>query len=214
VGAFDLILAVGALHHASNVEYVVDQAHSALKPGGLLVANEYIGPDFWQVSPRQYELINAAIHLLPPDLRERKEDGYWPGWLWPLGKLESRLSGQRFNPLDPVHALRRLVSRKPLFGRLYDPPPRWYWSLRDPSEGVHASRVLPALRSRFERVEVRHYNASILYHALDETFYKRYDDQNPRHRRFLDLLMQIEREMVDLGEIPSIAAHIVAEKAS
>jgi len=211
-GSFDLILAVGALHHVSDLEHVLDEVHRALSPGGLLVSNEYIGPDRWQVSPRQYELINAAIHLIPPDLRERREENHWPPWLWPLAKLEPRLARRRLNPLAPLHALRRLLIRRPAFGRLYDPPPPWYWMLRDPSEGVHASQIVSSIRRRFEDVNVRPYNGSILYFALDQAFYERYDDSNPRHRRVLDMLCEIERELVALGEVPSAAAHIVARK--
>jgi len=211
-GSFDLILAVGALHHMSDLDHVLEEVFRALKPGGLLVANEYVGLDRWQVSPRQYELINAAIHLIPPDLRERREENHWPAWLWPLTKLEPRLARRRVNPLAPLHALRRLLVRRPAFGRLYDPPPPWYWRLRDPSEGVHASQIISSIRRRFEDVNVRPYNGSILYFALDQAFYERYDESNPRHRRILEMLLQIEREMVALGELPSLAAHIVARK--
>ena len=210
--SFDLVLAVGALHHMSDLDRVVEEVFRALKPGGLLVANEYVGPDFWQVTPRQYELINAAIHLIPAELRERREENYWPAWLWPLSKLEPRLSRMRVNLMAPLRGLRRLLGRRPAFGRLYDPPPAWYWKLRDPSEGVHASQILSSVRRRFEEVDVRPYNGSILYFALDQVFYQRYNESNLRHRRILELLLGIEREMTALGEVPSLAALIVARK--
>ena len=210
--SFDLVLAVGALHHMSELAHVIEEVHRALKPGGLLVANEYVGPDRWQVTPRQYELINAAIHLIPPDLRERREENYWPGWLWPLTKLEPRLARSRLNLLAPVHALRRLLGRRHAFGRLYDPPPAWYWRLRDPSEGVHASRILSLIEQRFDEVDVRPYNGSILYFALDQAFFRRYDESDPRHRRTLELLFEIEREMTSIGEVTAGAAHVVARK--
>jgi len=43
-GNYDLIWANGALHHISNLEHVVSQIYEALKPGGIFVCNEYVGP--------------------------------------------------------------------------------------------------------------------------------------------------------------------------
>jgi hypothetical protein len=178
----------------------------------LLVANEYVGPDYWQVTPRQYELINVAAHLVPPNLRERFEHNYWPSWLWLLGKLEPRFARRNFNPLILLHLLRRAFGRKPSFGRLYDPPPRWYWQIRDPSEGIHASQILPLIRQYFGEIDVRPYNGSILYYALDQSFYEHYDDHDPSHRQLLQNLCMLERYLIDVGEVPSITAHVVARK--
>lgn len=211
--SLDLVLAVGALHHMSELAHVIGESYSALKPGGLLVTNEYVGPDRWQVTPRQYQLINAAIHLIPPDLRERREEAYWPAWLWPLTKVETLSARSRLDILAPLRAIRRILGRRLAFGRLYDPPPRWYWKLRDPSEGVNSSRILSLIRQHFDEVDVRPYNGSILYFALDQAFYERYDESDSRHRRVLEMLLEIERVMTGIGEVPAIAAHVVAQKA-
>ncbi len=68
--AFDVIWANGALHHMADPDALAPRLYRALRPGGYLVANEYVGPDYQQVGLRQTELINATRLLLPPELRE------------------------------------------------------------------------------------------------------------------------------------------------
>ena len=41
---YDLAINVAALHHVENMEHIVSQVHKTLKPGGLFVHFEYIGP--------------------------------------------------------------------------------------------------------------------------------------------------------------------------
>ncbi len=43
--SFDAIYVSAAIHHFFNIEEMMDFFYSVLKPGGILVYNEYVGPD-------------------------------------------------------------------------------------------------------------------------------------------------------------------------
>ena len=72
---YDVAFASMALHHIERLEHLFEQVHAALKPGGLLVFNEYVGPDRFQWTRRQLAAINLVLVLLPPRLRRRITDG-------------------------------------------------------------------------------------------------------------------------------------------
>jgi SAM-dependent methyltransferase len=226
----DLVWANGALHHLARLEHVVDQVYRALRPGGLVIANEYIGPDHQQLSRREGELVNAVIHLIPPELRYQSEATFVPARFKGPRALELAFRALAGRLPDPssltgwqrrVAKLRRLVAPSQLrpardrvrFGKVWDNNP-WYFRAVDPSEGVRASQIVGALRARFGDVEVRAYNGSILAHALDTGFYDAFDPQDDRHRRVLDLLTDLEASLIDAGEIAPHHAALICVKQS
>jgi len=72
--AYDLVLMVMSLHHALDLDGVLQRVSAALKPGGLFVANEYVGPSRWQHTFLQLLFIKALLTLLPR-ARRRRPDG-------------------------------------------------------------------------------------------------------------------------------------------
>ena len=62
---YDIVYAHAALHHIFQLEHVLDQIRKTLKPGGLLVAYEYIGPSQMQFSRRDVELADTFLKLIP-----------------------------------------------------------------------------------------------------------------------------------------------------
>ena len=72
-GAFDAVLMGMSLHHALDLDAVLARVRSALVPGGLLIANEYVGPNRWQYTWPQLLLIKAILTLLPRHLRQRPD---------------------------------------------------------------------------------------------------------------------------------------------
>ena len=69
---YDLIWANGALHHIRDLDIVIPKLYKALKKDGFLISNEYVGPNYQQLSLRHQEIINAIKHLLPDEFRGKR----------------------------------------------------------------------------------------------------------------------------------------------
>jgi SAM-dependent methyltransferase len=67
---YDGIFAHSSIHHVFQLENLFRQCRSALKAGGLLFLDEYIGPSRFQTSPQVTDLINRIRTALP--VRYRK----------------------------------------------------------------------------------------------------------------------------------------------
>ena len=94
----DVVLFHSALHHFADVAGVVAQARRALRPSGLLVLNDYVGPARLQWSAAQLAAANRLLReLLPPRLRVR----------YLSHRLKTRVSGPglwRMRLADPSEA--------------------------------------------------------------------------------------------------------------
>lgn len=73
-GLFDFIVAEGVLHHIERLEPCVRHLAELLAHQGLLIAVEYEGPFRFQLSAPQVAWINAALSVLPGELRP-----FWEG---------------------------------------------------------------------------------------------------------------------------------------
>lgn len=70
-GVHDLVFMIGSLHHALALDAVLERVRMALVPGGVFLANEYVGPSRWQYTLPQLLCIKALLTLLPRRLRRR-----------------------------------------------------------------------------------------------------------------------------------------------
>ncbi len=59
-----------ALHHIFQLEHILDQIKQTLKPGGLFVVYEYIGPSQMQFPRRDLELADIFLKLIPERYRK------------------------------------------------------------------------------------------------------------------------------------------------
>jgi SAM-dependent methyltransferase len=66
---YDVILFVSSLHHVTRLETMLDACRRALRPGGYLIVNEYVGPNRFAFTPREVEIMRAAYGLIPARLR-------------------------------------------------------------------------------------------------------------------------------------------------
>jgi SAM-dependent methyltransferase len=73
--SFDFIYFFQSLHHIEALEHMLEQCQRALRPEGLLMVNEFVGPSRFQWTSRQLEMANALTRLLPEDLRRDLQDG-------------------------------------------------------------------------------------------------------------------------------------------
>lgn len=233
---YDLILANGALHHITNLEGLLGQIKRALKPGGYLIANELVTQDYMQHPFRQREIINAVIHLLPHELRDRFESTFVPNeFKYPFYKRAIYMSYQLlFNASDDIPPylpkkrinnnqkklfgwysklyglIPRLKRRSFKFGKVWDTNDRFYKYV-DPSECVRSSMIVPTVKRIFESVELKPYNGSVLLAALDDKFYAEIGNY-PYKEQIVEMLINIEKTMVLSGEIQSDSVIIIAKK--
>jgi 2-polyprenyl-3-methyl-5-hydroxy-6-metoxy-1,4-benzoquinol methylase len=96
-GGFDLILLEDALHHFTPLDEIVPCVRSWLAPDGHLIVNEFVGPTRFQFTPRQLELADAMLRMLPE--RHRRE---WDGT---VKRRVARPSRLRMRIKDPSEAV-------------------------------------------------------------------------------------------------------------
>jgi 2-polyprenyl-3-methyl-5-hydroxy-6-metoxy-1,4-benzoquinol methylase len=99
--AFDFVFAASALHHLARLEHILEQVRDCLKPDGKLIANDYVGPNQLQWTPKQVQAINEVLAVLPDRYRRRISNPaeYKREFLGP-GPIEE------MNRLDPTEAVR------------------------------------------------------------------------------------------------------------
>ena len=66
---YDAVYAHAALHHVFQLEHLLDQIKQTLKPGGLFVVYEYIGPSQMQFPRRDLELADVFLNAIPERYR-------------------------------------------------------------------------------------------------------------------------------------------------
>jgi len=70
---YDIVLFHGSLHHIRNVEPVLEEVRGALKPGGLLFLDEYMGPSRSEWSDPIWGFARSAFDALSPELKNRPQ---------------------------------------------------------------------------------------------------------------------------------------------
>jgi SAM-dependent methyltransferase len=68
---YDIVFFHGSLHHVRNVERVLSEVRQALKPGGLLFLDEYMGPARSEWTDGEWGFARCAFDALPSDLKNR-----------------------------------------------------------------------------------------------------------------------------------------------
>jgi ubiquinone/menaquinone biosynthesis C-methylase UbiE len=93
----DVVLFDDSLHHFKPVRKVLENVRGWLKPDGLLVVREFVGPRAFQWPDRHVEAANGLLALLPPRLRTH----------YVTGKVKTRVSRPsrlRMRLTDPSEA--------------------------------------------------------------------------------------------------------------
>ncbi len=70
---FDIVFFHGSLHHVRSVERALAQVRGALKPGGLLYLDEYMGPSRTDWGDADWSFARSAFDALPAELKNRRE---------------------------------------------------------------------------------------------------------------------------------------------
>jgi len=70
--SYDVILFHSSLHHFNNIPILLEKVRAGLKSNGLLVINEYVGPNRLQINENQINEINRLLkNEIPKDYRKR-----------------------------------------------------------------------------------------------------------------------------------------------
>ncbi|MEO8195870.1 MAG: class I SAM-dependent methyltransferase [Thermoanaerobaculia bacterium] len=72
-GVYDLVLSQYSLHRLPDPDAFFARLDAALRPGGWLILNEYVGPKYFQCNARQLRIVEELLAILPPRLRV-----HWP----------------------------------------------------------------------------------------------------------------------------------------
>jgi len=95
--SYDLVIGWMALHHIQNLSRLFRQVRRALRPDGLFVINEYVGPARFQAPQSQVDLINEWLHRLPARLRVGSDGQVRDRWVPP--------SAEHVAGIDPSEAV-------------------------------------------------------------------------------------------------------------
>lgn len=96
---YDAVYAHASLHHVFQLEHLLDQIKQTLKPGGLLVVYEYIGPSQMQFARRDLELADVFLKALPERYRRMRR-------LKGVKEEAFRFSLDTMNSSDPSESIR------------------------------------------------------------------------------------------------------------
>ncbi len=66
---YDLVFGWMALHHVRNLSGLYTQVRGALRPGGVFIVNEYVGPPRFRMSKAAVRMVNEWQSQLPEELR-------------------------------------------------------------------------------------------------------------------------------------------------
>lgn len=62
---YDLVWAVGTIHHIANLESLFKNINTSLKKDGLFVCREYVGPNYLQLTNEQLDIVNSLLKVVP-----------------------------------------------------------------------------------------------------------------------------------------------------
>ncbi len=72
---YDAIIMDSALHHMEGLEGFLSKTADSLEPKGFLFLNEYVGPNRFDLSPREKDLVRACFTLIPERYRRSLQPG-------------------------------------------------------------------------------------------------------------------------------------------
>lgn len=155
---FDVVLAIMSLHHVRRIGPLLEEIRGTLKPGGLLLTNEYVGPRRHQFTDRQLSIARELLEALPDVWRRDGETGS-------IKTEAGRLSVREWKRVDPSEGVRsdrilpeiekrfRIVDRRDYGGAILHPMLEGIVHNFDPGDpkDVGAIRLIGA----FENILVR-----------------------------------------------------------
>ena len=123
-GHYDVVLFHASLHHFKGIKALLkDKVAPALTSAGLLVINEYVGPDRLQLPSYQIRAINEALAIIPKAMRQRFKstaikDSFNGSGLLRMILADPSECVESASILPVVHRLFDVVEERPYGGNL------------------------------------------------------------------------------------------------
>ncbi|MBV9748215.1 MAG: class I SAM-dependent methyltransferase, partial [Acetobacteraceae bacterium] len=172
-GAFDAVFVQAAIHHFDRIEEMFALMHRVLRPGGLLIYDEYVGPDHHLYHAEAMAIMDEINACLAPQYR------------W------DHLANQT---------------------REVTPRPSLEWMLQhDPSEGVHASRILPLTYQWFDVLDRADYGGTIM-RPFFTGILRNFDWGDPKDQSVASLVVLVEQLLTRHGVLPHYHTSVVARR--
>ena len=108
--AFDLVVTQNCLHHVLELEHLASEIWHALKPGGYLWIDDFIGETQFQWSDARLAIVNALIEGLPAELRRNRLQNRL------VAPYQRRAAGTLVSPFEAI----RSAEIVPIFRRWFD----------------------------------------------------------------------------------------------
>lgn len=171
--SYDVVLVQAAIHHFFKIEEMFQLMHRVLKPGGLLVYDEYVGPDHLLFDNNTLDLMDEIDRCLGP----------------------------RFRHSVQTNSVREGVSR-PTLQNMLD---------MDPSEGVHASDILPLTYQYYDVVDRADYGGTLM-RPFFTGILGNFDFNDQRDQAIGRLIIHVEDLLLRYGIIPHAHSRVAATR--
>jgi len=171
--SFDMVFVQAAIHHFYKIEEMFELFHKVLRPGGLLVYDEYVGPDHHLYEPEVMDILDEINDCLAPQYRN-----------------------------DVIrNEIRTAVPRATLESML----------AMDPSEGVHASRILPLTYKWFDVAYRGEYGGTVM-RPFFVGILPNFDFTDPKDQTVARLIVLVENLLTRYGVIPNYHMRVVGRR--
>jgi SAM-dependent methyltransferase len=173
-GKFDYVIAEGVLHHIVNIEACMSRIVDALKPGGLLIAQEYTGAWRFQLPDIQVEWINAALAAVP----------------------------RKYRPLAPNAFPLHPASQQDRASTYYVKATEAEMVAFDPSEAISGFKIPGLIADRFDVIEERKAGGGLVTFMSGHFPFER-TNHDAECAAWLKIIADIEMTLCDQGIVPS-----------
>lgn len=124
--SYDVLLFHASLHHFKRMEAFLERVIKWLNPGGLVVINEYVGPDRLQYPRHQIQAINEALQIIAPEYRtvyktQLKKKRYYGSGLLRMVLADPSECIESASILPALHTQMHIVEEKGYGGNILMP---------------------------------------------------------------------------------------------
>ncbi len=154
-GRYGMVIAQGALHHVDDLSHLYDALVETLKPDGILLFDEYVGPNRLQWSGEQAILVREFLAALPAEMRLK--DDFTPAGSEEMRRVDPSEAVRSADVLPVLLERFELVERHDYGGCLFGPlfgtgclKPRPDGNLSEATLRFHLSLLWEAERSLIE----------------------------------------------------------------